>query len=64
VSSLQKQTFLVAVALVKLGEYFYQLPRMTDPFQDVETVKHVLVGSAVFAGVSWCAPKLKWKKNL
>jgi hypothetical protein len=49
--------------MLKLGEYFYQLPRMTESFQDLNTVKTVVIASAVASGVAWAAPSLKWHKT-
>ena len=50
--------------MLKLTEYFYQLPRMPDSFQNIATVKHVIAITGTFAALAWIAPKFEWKKHL
>lgn len=59
-----QRKFLSLVFFLKLWEGLYQISSMPDPFQNVEGVQSVVLGTAVFSLIAWLAPPIKWKEKL
>lgn len=53
---------LLFVALTKVAELFFQLPKLESILRDAEGVRSKMIGTAVFAGIAAFAPTLKRKK--
>jgi hypothetical protein len=59
-----QRKFLSLVYFLKLWEGLYQISNMPDPFQNVEGVRAVVLGTAAFSLIAWLAPPIKWKEKL